>query len=131
MTARVPPDALIVLDSMLDSFEKLELAWYLTRANAPVPRTELQAALRLNADALQEVLADLRATKIVEISGGPEPVVRLGLRAQGDDFRSLMAVHAEDPVAIVAALSSIATRRIRTMAARTFVLKKRGKGNDD
>jgi hypothetical protein len=135
VTARVPPEALALLDTLLDSFEKLELAWHLERAGGPVRRAELQAALQLEEDSMREVIAELLAAKIIEVSGGPEPKVRLGPRARREDFSSLMALYAEDRLAVVAALSSIAMRRIRTMAARTFaeafVLKRSKKGDDD
>jgi hypothetical protein len=117
---RVPPEALALLDTELDSFEKLELASHLARAGGPVRRADLPAALRLDAEEIGRVLAELSAAELVEVDAAPAPAVRLGPRAAHDDFRTLLALYAEDRMAVVVALSSSAMRRIRTMAARTF-----------
>jgi hypothetical protein len=129
VTARVPPEVLGLLESSLGSFEKLELI----RAGAAVPLADLRAALQLDADSMREVIEDLVSAQLIEVSGAPEFRVQLGPRAQQDDFRSLMALYAEDRVAVMATLASSAMRRIRSMAARTFadafVLKR--KRHDD
>ena len=134
MTPRVPPEVLALLDSSLGSFEKLELASYLTRAGAPVPRADLKAALRLDTEALREALGELVSANLVEIGSAPEFNVKLGPRAQHHDFKSTMALYDEDRLSVVTALASSATRRIRSMAARTFaeafVLKKKYKDGD-
>ena len=120
MKSRLPPDVLALLESSLSGFEKLELAWHLWRAGAPVPRAELRDALDLDTGSMGALLAELLAAKIIEVGGAPEKAVRLGPRAGGESFKALMALYAEDRLAVVAALSSIAMHRIRTMAARAF-----------
>ena len=131
MTSRVTPEILALLDTSLGTFEKLELASHLMRAGAPVPRAELKAALRLDTDSLREALGDLVSARLVEVDSAPEFNVKLGPRAQHDDFKSLMALYDGDRMSVVTALASSAMRRIRSMAATTFaeafVLKKKRK----
>jgi hypothetical protein len=133
MTARVPPEVLVLLDTSLGTFEKLELASHLMHAGASVPRADLRAALRLDAESLREAIGELVSAKIIEVGGAPDFKVNLGPRAQQDDFKALMALYDGDRLSVATALASSAMRRIRSMAATTFaeafVLKRKHKDN--
>jgi hypothetical protein len=129
---QLTPEQLRLLDKVLDSIEKLELARHLTEARFPLLASELQARARLEPAVMRTTLAELVRAQVIQLIGEPEPMVRLAPRARRADFEALMRLYAADPAAVVSALTSIAVARIRVMAVHTFnkafVLKKRRKG---
>jgi hypothetical protein len=119
-----------LLETDLDSFEKLELVRTLRASGQAMSRQELAAACRFPSGTIDEALADLEQVKVVEWDTGRR-LVRLGQGSQAPGFAALMQLYDEDRSGILAVLSSMAMQRIRSMAARTFadafvIRKKRG-----
>nr|HEX4318809.1 hypothetical protein [Kofleriaceae bacterium] len=119
-----------LLDSTIDSFEKLEIARAL-RDGAPRELDDLRAALELPKEEFVVAVEALVHAGIVTSRDG---VIALGARAGESRFRELMTAYDDDRFAIAAELSKIAMRRVRTMAARAFstafVFKKPKRGDD-
>ena len=115
MTAWLTTELLRLLDEVLDSVEKVEIAWHLT-----LPAPELQARAQLDTETLRGAMADLARVRVIAMRGGPVPTVQLAARARRPDFEALMRLYAADRPMVMAALASISMSRIRSMAARTF-----------
>jgi hypothetical protein len=120
VTPWLTTELLRLLDEVLDSVEKVELAWHLTEAGGPLPAPELQARTQLDARTLRAAMADLARDRVIAMRGGPVPTVQLAARARRPDFEALMRLYAADRPVVMAALTSISMSRIRSMAARTF-----------
>src|ERR1044071_6665719 len=106
-----------LLEARLDSFEKLEIAQAL-RASGGMTPDALEAACRLSADTVQEVLARLQQDAIVEPDPGRGEAVRLGAASQDPRFEAVVQLYAADRPRV---LSTLAMERIRHMAAQMFV----------
>ncbi len=132
MTPWLTSELLRLLDELFDTVEKVELAWHLTVAQVPLPVPELEARAQLDPATMRTAMADLVHARVIALSDDPVPMVRLAARARHVDFEALMNLYTADRPVVVAALSSIAMSRIRSMAAHTFgeafVLKKKKKG---
>ena len=109
-----------LLEARLDSFEKLEIAQAL-RASGGMTPDALEAACRLSADTVQEVLARLQQDAIVEPDPGRGEAVRLGAASQDPRFEAVMQLYATDRPGVLSVLSTLAMERIRHMAAQMFV----------
>lgn len=118
---RLAPESLRLLEALLDTVEKVDLAWHVSRAARSLLASELQAEAHLDAAAMRPALAELVGARVVELSGGPAPRVRLAARARRADFEALMRLYADDRPAVLAALASLALARIRTMTAHRFI----------
>jgi hypothetical protein len=134
VTPWLTTELLRLLDEVLDSVEKVEIAWYLTEAGTPLPAPELQARAQLDGETMRAAMADLARDRVIAMRGGPVPTVQLAARARRPDFEALMRLYAADRPVVMAALASISMSRIRSMAARTFgeafVLRKKKPGGD-
>lgn len=132
MTQLLTSELLRLLDEVLDTIEKIEIAWHLTCARVPLRTSELQEKSQLDPAAMRTAIDDLVGARVVELGKKPASTVRLGARAQQADFASLMSLYAVDRPVVVAALTSIAMARIRSMAVRAFsdafVLRKKNEG---
>ena len=131
--SRIPPQLRRLLESPLDTFEKLEICMVLWTAAARTqsPR-ELAARVQLPLDLVERGLEDLVAAKYVELAGG---LARLTVPAsQVDDVQALVEMYATDRILIVRTLSELAMDRVRGMAARAFAdafqLRKKPEGDD-
>lgn len=122
----ITSELLSLLDELLDTTEKVELAWHLTDAKAPMLASELRARTLLDARTMQATISDLVRAQVIELSAGQDPTVRLADRARRPDFEALMSLYTTDRAAVVSALASIAMGRIRAMAARMLVPKRGG-----
>jgi hypothetical protein len=119
-----------LLVTKLDSYEKLEIMRVLRGAAQTMSRSELEAACRLSSDAVEDALASLERSKLVE----HDPVnhgIRVGAASADPHFATLMQTYDEDRAAVLAVLSSAVMQRLRSMAARAFadafvIRKKRG-----
>lgn len=125
-----------MLQSDLDSFEKLELVHQLRAAKRPISRTDLQSGLRIDVGTLRTAITELLGCGLIEEATDEPGSVRLGGRATVDKpLEALMTLYDEDRLTVVAALSSIAMDRIRGMAAHAFadafVIRRRRKDQDD
>jgi len=118
-SSRLPREIRRLLETDLDSIDKIEAIRHLRRALVPVPRDELMRALHLEREAMHALIAELSRAGLVDAAGA-RGAVRLGGKVVGAAWDELMRLYEEDRVAIVAALSELAVGRIRTMAARAF-----------
>ena len=118
-----------LLDTKLDTYEKLELVGILAKQGA-MSVTELARELQVGEDVLRRVAADLERSNLVEVitetvhlTATPAELV---LIAEGAQL---------EPRRVVTLLSSIALDRIRGMSARSFAdaftLRKNKKGDGD
>jgi hypothetical protein len=130
--SRLPRQVRKLLETDVDSIEKIELLRYLRSAAAPVPRTELARALDLDREATDTLIAELAHAGLVEVVG-----VRGAVRHTTDDeaCSDLLRIYDEDRAQIITVLSTLALQRIRDMAVRTFgealVSKKKTKDDED
>jgi DNA-binding GntR family transcriptional regulator len=108
-----------LLVTKLDSYEKLEIMRVLREPGRTMSRSELEAACRLSADTVDDALASLERSKLVE----HDPVnhtIRVGAAGADPCFATLMQTYDEDRAAVLAVLSSAVMQRLRGMAARAF-----------
>jgi hypothetical protein len=121
-----------LLETDLDSLDKLDLLRYLRRAGGEVPPLELVRALHLDRAAAGTLIDELARAGFVEITGALGSV-RLGAQAARAACDDLMRIYDEDRLQIVAVLSSLAVQRIRRMAAQMFreALVSKKKPSDD
>jgi hypothetical protein len=130
--SRITPQLRRLLESPLDTFEKLEVCMMLWTATARTqsPR-ELSARIQLPVDLVERALEELVAAKFVELAGG---LARLTVPAHlVDDVQALVELYATDRILIVRTLSELAVNRVRSMAARAFAdaFQLRKKSEDD
>jgi len=121
-----------LLDTHVDSFEKLELLMLLRRAPEGRRTTgELALALDLGGDEVREIVGALSSAGLVERAddGG----ISLAPRTEADRaaLDELAQVYAEDKIALVKAIAETAMDRLRSLAGRAFadafvIRKKRG-----
>ena len=124
---RLDPDVRRLLETELDSFEKLEL---LARIRATASGLELADPVFDNA-AMRGTLDELVSAGFVEKRGR---TCVLGPRGAEAAVVSLLSLYDADRMVVVGELSSLALERIRSMASRAFanafVLRKK-RGDDD
>jgi hypothetical protein len=121
-----------LLESRLDSIEKLEIACAL-RASGGMTPAALEAACRLSAETVQDALTRLQRDAIVEPDPGRSEVVRLGSASQDPGFEAVMQLYATDRLRVLSVLSALAMERIRHMAAQVFAdafVSKKRRGDD-
>lgn len=119
-----------LLETRLDSFEKLEVVHALRASGGMTPEA-LEAACRFSSDTVQEVLASLQRVALVEPDPGRRGVVRLGGGSRDPRFEAVMQLYETDRLRVLSVLSALAMERIRHMAAQVFadafvIKKKRG-----
>jgi hypothetical protein len=130
---RLDADARRLLETCLDSFEKLELVRVLRAAGGALSRSDLEEKCQFGSDTVQETLRSLSAMRVVELDEG-EKRVRLGPSSEAPAFRAVTEVYENDRMVVLSILSTIAMERIRNMASRAFadafvLRKKRGDDN--
>jgi len=117
--SRVPPHIRRLLESPLDSFEKLEIIRALCHATAGTSSVHvLTLTTELPIQVIAQALLELGAANIVASSGG---LVRL--IATGEDavaIRDLVELYEADRALVAQVLSERSMDRIRGMAARVF-----------
>lgn len=124
-----------LLDTHVDSFEKLELLMLLRRP--PVERRTIGAlalALDLGSDEVREIVAALSSAGLVEraADGG----ISLAPRTAEDRaaLDELAQVYDEDKIALVKAIAETAMDRLRNLAGRAFadafVIRKKQGGDE-
>lgn len=130
--SRLPSQVRKLLETDVDSIEKVELLRHLRSAAAPVPRAELARALDLDREAADTLIAELAHAGLVEVVG-VRGAVRPGPAAADEACGDLMRIYEEDRAQVVSVLSTRALQRIRDMAAQTFgeALGSRKKPRDD
>jgi hypothetical protein len=132
--SRLPRQVRKLLETDLDSIEKVELIRYLRSAVTPVPRPEIARALDLDREAADTLIAELAHAGLVEVVG-ILGAVRPGPAVADEACDDLMRLYDEDRAQIISVLSTLALQRIRNMAAQTFgealVSKKKLKDDKD
>lgn len=115
------PEIQRLLETTIDSFEKLEIVRSLWRQDAaPWSAERLAERVGTSADHIEASLDELTAAGIVRsMAKGRELAAAKGC-AQAPTIEQLLALYAEDPLAIMRVINEIAVQRIRSMAARTF-----------
>jgi hypothetical protein len=120
-----------LLETQLDSFEKLEIMQALRTSARTMSHEDVAATCQLGADVVEDTLTALERTQWIAREGHRR--IRPGRSCADPRFAVLMLLYAEDRAGVLAVLSSVALQRIRSMAATAFadafVQKKRG--NDD
>ncbi len=130
--SRLSHEARRLLETDLDSLEKLEVMRHLQQARSPVAQIDLMAALQLNREVTAALLGELARAELVA-GGDDRGGLRLGTRAGSPACEELLQSYAEDRLTVVSVLSTIAMDRIRSMAMRTFgeALVSKKKPSDD
>ena len=108
-----------LLETRLDSFEKLEIARAL-RASGGMTHAALETACRLSAETIQEVLTRLQQDAIVEPDPRRRELVRLGAASKDPRFEAVMQLYVTDRPGVLSTLSTLAMERIRHMAVQVF-----------
>lgn len=108
-----------LLETQLDSFDKLEIVRALRAAGQSMSAEALESACRCPPHAVRDALADLERGTIIEHADARR-LVRLGASSKHPNFEALMQLYESDPSRVMSVLSSLAMERIRTMAARAF-----------
>jgi hypothetical protein len=106
-----------MLGTLIDSFEKLELAWHITNADKPLPEPELQRRAQLDEHGFRQAVDELVRSCVIVRS---DSALALGPGAGTPGFESLMRLYTEDRLTVISELMSISIDRIRSMAARSF-----------
>lgn len=141
MPPRLSPAVRRLLESTIDTFEKLAIVLALFRSTRPLTIADLVRALDLELDQVRKILAELLRDDLVAIEAaeagelqGAGQIVRLVPKdGDGAALSELAQAYEEDSVLVVKALSAISVDRIRSMAARTFAdaFQLRRKKEDD
>jgi hypothetical protein len=108
-----------LLETQLDSVEKLEIMRALRASGQGLSTEQLESRCTLTSEIVGDTLLDLERSKFVELDASGK-LVRLGQAATEPRFVALLRHYEEDRLGILSVLSSAAMQRIRSMAARTF-----------
>jgi hypothetical protein len=121
-----------LLETKLDTFEKLELVVVLREAAAAIPLEELARQLQVGPDVLRRVAVELARGGLVAIDGDD----KIWLRADDAELELLneaRELYKKDRSQVITLLSAIAMERLRGMSARSFAdaFSLRKKKDDD
>lgn len=109
-----------LLETRLDSFEKLEVVVRLRRTSDGRQRlAELASQLQVGEHVLRRLIVDLQRTATIELA--PDDTVCLRLDASDGELISEAAgLYAKSRSDLIALYASVALDRIRSMEARNF-----------
>jgi len=117
--SRVPPHIRRLLESPLDSFEKLEIVTALCHATAGTSSVHVLALTTdLPIQVISQVLEELITANVVASSGGLARLIVTGEDALA--IREVVDLYEADRVLVAQVLSDRSMDRIRGMAARAF-----------
>lgn len=108
-----------LLETKLDSFEKLEIVRTLLASGQAMSQSQLETACHLSTELIEDALPSLQRAKLVERDAVGQSI-RLGAASLDPRFLALMQLYNEDRAGVLAVLSSAVMRRLRSMAARAF-----------
>lgn len=108
-----------LLETKLDSFEKLEVVRALRASGRPMSCSELETACRLSSELIEDAVASLQRSKFVEHDATGRGIW-LGISSTDPRFEALMKRYNEDRIGVLKVLSSSVMQRLRSMAARAF-----------
>ena len=121
-----------LLETTLDSFEKLEIVRTLLASGRAMSQSQLEDGCGLSSELIEDALPGLLRARLVErdvVDRG----IRLGIASQDPRFVALMQLYNEDRAGVLAVLSSAVMQRLRSMAARAFadafVIRKKRDGD--
>ncbi len=125
-----------LLDTRVESFEKLELLMLLRRTPGGSSTIgAISRTLDLGSDEVRAIAGDLSSGGLV--AWAPDGTVSLAPRTDEDQaaLDELARVYEDDKIAVVKAIAETAMDRLRNLAGRAFaeafVIRKKPKGNDD
>jgi len=133
MSPRLTPELINLLETVLDTLEKVDISWHVATAGKPLSLVEVEQRTYLDELTLRSAINELVTDRVLVVTSD---TVHLGARAKFPDFETLMKHYTEDRVLVINAATRIAMERIRNMAASTFadaflIRPKRKKGDDD
>lgn len=136
MAARLSPELIRLLESVLDGLEKVDIAWHVSTATEPLSLDALATLTYLDVQTLRDAVGELVAAGVLVATEPPFGKLVPGPRTKSPDFAALMKHYSEDRVLVVNTATRIAMERIRNMAASTFadaflIRPRRKKGGDD
>ena len=124
MQSQIPIPLRDLLETKLDSFEKLDLVSAL-RAAAPsaMRRDELVVGVNSSRDLVAMALSELEMAAVIATDDDGH----VHLLPQTDDqaLRDLLQLYDRDPTVVAIALAEIGLDRVRSLAAHTFMLRGR------
>jgi DNA-binding GntR family transcriptional regulator len=121
MTADVPAAVRDLLERRIDSFEKLELVMRLRGApHAMLSVQELADSLRIPRDIVRQLVVELRATSLVDLTSRGHVHLLPPSAADEAAVEELANLYKHDPARVFSLVSEIAMDRIRRMAVETF-----------
>lgn len=127
IASRLPREMRQLLETVLDSFEKLEV---LSRVRATAAGLAVDD-LTLDNEVLRSTIKELLRDRLIE---QPGLAYVLGPRGSEPAVEQLMTIYDDDRMPIITELSSLAMDRIRTMASKAFadafILRKKRKDDD-
>ena len=134
MSASLSPALRKLLDTHIESFEKLELLMLLRRApEGSCTVAEAARTLGLGSDEVRTIAAQLATAGLVTRNDG---TIALAPRSPEDraTLDELGRVYDDDKIALVKAIAETAMDRLRNLAGRAFaeafVIRKKPGGND-
>jgi hypothetical protein len=121
MSAAVPTVVRQLLEHRIDSFEKLELVMRLRSApHAMLSVPELANVLRIPRDIVRQLVVELRATSLVDLTSRGQVHLLPPSAADEAAVEALATLYRHDPARVFSLVSEIAMDRIRKMAAQAF-----------
>ena len=136
MSSILSPALRKLLDTQVESFEKLELLMLLRRSpSGPKTAGELALTLNIGSDEVRSIVAALSAAGLVaRAADGAISLAPLRPEAQAV-LDELARVYEEDKIVLVKVIAETAMDRLRNLAGRAFadafVIRKNKKGGDD
>ncbi len=118
MSSILSPELHALLESKLDTFEKLEVVLSLSAAGRPLTIGELAHELQVGRDVLQRVADSVVDTGIIVRSD--DEAFSLHSGRWDAAIAEAARLHASQPQLLMRAMTRIAMERIRGMSARTF-----------
>lgn len=110
------PELRLLLETKLDTFEKLEVVAVLSRRDGMAATfDDVARELQVGTDVLRRIATDLARSGLVAIDGET-----LTLTATDHELRTIAEGAQLDPRTIIRLLASLALDRVRGMAARSF-----------
>lgn len=109
-----------LLETELDTFEKLEIALLLFRSDRPLSVEELAVQLQVGHEVLGRVAADLARTGIVMLDQARGVVTLQTDDATRRDLAEAAQLFEQDRPGMFQLMTRVAMDRLRSMSARTF-----------
>ena len=136
MSTSLSPALRKLLDTHVESFEKLELLMRLHRTPGESQTAgELALALSLGADEVREIVAALSAAGLVARASDGQISLAPRSAEQRVILDELAHVYEDDRIVLVKAIAETAMERLRSLAGRAFadafVIRKKPPGGSD